>query len=280
MTDNKRLNEVIRVVKRPSNFVMIDKAFLEDTRLSYKAKGMLAYLLSKPDNWKVIVTNLVNNSTDGKASIYAGLKELKDCGYYEKKPIRNEDGTRIMRWESTVYEVPISLLTDFQDIENLDIENLFIENREHNNNYITKELDINNNHVKSSQTMTDVEKKIKAYKELIKDNISYADLLITNPYDTSLIDEFVDIILDMLITRTDTIRIGGENKPRELVQSALMKLTQANIELVLEQYKEHGERIKKKRQYILTMLYNSTMELNSHYSNWVRSDMARGGEQN
>ena len=89
MSEDKRLNEVIRVQKRPSNFVMMDKSFLEDIRLSYKAKGILAYLLSKPDNWKVIVGNLVNYSTDGKASVYAGLKELKECGYYEKIPIRN-----------------------------------------------------------------------------------------------------------------------------------------------------------------------------------------------
>ena len=90
MSEDKKLNEVIRVKKRPSNFVMMDKTFLEDDRLSYKAKGLLAYLLSKPDDWKVIDGNLVNSSKDGKASVYAGLKELKECGYYEKVPVRNE----------------------------------------------------------------------------------------------------------------------------------------------------------------------------------------------
>lgn len=125
---------------------MMDKTFLEDTRLSYKAKGILAYLLSKPDNWKVIIGNLVNSSADGKASVYAGLKELKECGYYQKLPIRDEKKRKIVRWESTIYENPAlemiknsrdSLLTDFQEIENLDVENLYIENRERNNNYIT-----------------------------------------------------------------------------------------------------------------------------------------------
>ncbi len=93
MSQDKRLDEVIRVRKRPSNFVMMDKSFLEDTRLSYKAKGILAYLLSKPDNWKVIIGNLVNFSTDGKASVYAGLKELKDCGYYKKPRSGTNRGT-------------------------------------------------------------------------------------------------------------------------------------------------------------------------------------------
>lgn len=106
MSEDKRLDEVIRIQKRTNNFVMLDKGFLEDERLSFKAKGILAYLLSKPDNWKVIVKNLVNASAEGKAAVYAGLKELKECGYYEKVPVRNEQGTHIVRWESTIYEVP------------------------------------------------------------------------------------------------------------------------------------------------------------------------------
>lgn len=276
MSDDKRLDEVIRVQKRASNFVMMDKSFLEDTRLSYKAKGILAYLLSKPDNWKVIVGNLVNFSTDGKASVYAGLKELKECGYYEKIPVRNEQGTRITRWESTVYEVPLSLLTDFQELENLDIENQFIENRERNNNYITKELRVNNNHVQSCQEKTDRPPELEATLSIIHENISYEDLKLAHALDMELVDEFVNIILDTLLSQSQTIRINGENKPRELVKNGLMKLTYSNIEYVLEQFKEHGERIKKKHQYILSMLYHSTLELNAHYTNWVQSDRSRG----
>ncbi len=276
MSDDKRLDEVIRVQKRASNFVMMDKSFLEDTRLSYKAKGILAYLLSKPDNWKVIVGNLVNYSTDGKASVYAGLKELKECGYYEKTPIRNEQGTRITRWESTVYEVPLSLLTDFQEIENLDIGNQFIENREHNNNYITKELRINNNHVQSCQERTGRQPELQATLSLIHANISYEELKLAHALDMNLIDEFVGIILDALLSQSQTVRINGENKPRELVKANLMKLTYEDIEHVLSQFKEHGERIKKKAQYILSMLYHSPMERNAHYTNWVRTDQEKG----
>jgi hypothetical protein len=117
MATDKRLNEVIRVVKRPSSFVTIDKTFLEDSRLSFKAKGILAYLLSKPDNWKVIVANLVNYSSDGKASVYAGLKELKEYGYYKKIAVRDKVGV-ISHWESTVYEVANVPLTNFREVDN------------------------------------------------------------------------------------------------------------------------------------------------------------------
>ncbi|MBS4931766.1 MAG: hypothetical protein KH020_10685 [Clostridiales bacterium] len=281
MSEDNRLNEVIRVKKRPSNFVMMDKTFLEDERLSFKAKGILAYLLSKPDDWKVIVGNLVNSSKDGKASVYAGLKELKECGYYEKVPIRNEQGTRIIRWESTVYEVPISLLTDFQEIENQDIENQFIENRERNNNYNTNKLNITNNHVISSQSKADrcgSEKDkndmtdVQAYESIIKKNIAYDDLLLSYPLDQALIDELVNIMLDTILSKGEYIRIGGEKKPRTLVSSVLLKLGYNNVEYVLEKYKSQQNRIQKKHSYLLSMLYHSAMETDAHYTNTAQAD--------
>ena len=90
----------------------MNKSFLEDNRLSMKAKGILAYLLTKPNNWKVIVADIVKHCKDGKSAIYAGLKELKENGYYKKEEIRSEDGSRIVRWESTVYEVPMEIFSD------------------------------------------------------------------------------------------------------------------------------------------------------------------------
>lgn len=278
MSEDKRLDEVIRVRKRPNNFVMLDKTFLEDDRLSFKAKGILAYLLSKPDNWKVIVGNLVKYSKDGKSAVYAGLKELKECGYYVKTPIRSEDGRRISRWESTVYEMPDSLLSDFQEIDNEEIENQYFENRERNNNYYNKKLNINNNHVSLSvreedkTDETDEKNSVENTLEVIHDNIGYEQLRQTNPEDMGLIDEFVNVMLDTLLSKSGVVRINGEEKPRALVQSQIMKVGYDDILLVLMQFRQHKERIQKKQQYILSMLYHAPMERNAHYTNLVHAE--------
>lgn len=87
-----------------------------------------------------------------------------------------------------------------------------------------------------------------------------------------LIDEFLNVILDALLSQGETVRISGESKPRELVRSNLMKLTNADIIYVLQQFKEHGKRVKKKTQYILSMLYHAPMERKAHYMNWVQAD--------
>lgn len=278
MSEDKRLDEVIRVRKRPNNFVMLDKTFLEDDRLSFKAKGILAYLLSKPDNWKVIVGNLVKYSKDGKSAVYAGLKELKECGYYVKTPIRSEDGRRISRWESTVYEMPDSLLSDFQEIDNEEIENQYFENRERNNNYYNNKLNINNNHVSLSvreedkTDETDEKNSIENTLEVIHGNIGYEQLRQTNPEDMGLIDEFVNVMLDTLLSKSGVVRINGEEKPRALVQSQIMKVGYDDILLVLMQFRQHKERIQKKQQYILSMLYHAPMERNAHYTNLVHAE--------
>ncbi len=97
---------IIRVQKDKSNpYVVINKTFLNDTNLSFKAKGLLSYLLSKPDNWTVYTVDLIKSSKDGKDAVVSGLKELKNLGYLEKYSIRDDKG-RISHWESIIYEVP------------------------------------------------------------------------------------------------------------------------------------------------------------------------------
>ena len=279
MNEDKRLDEVIRVKRCPKSFVTMDKTFLEDDRLSFKAKGILAYLLSKPDNWKVIVGNLVNYSKDGKSAVYAGLKELKECGYYVKTPIRSEDGRRISRWESIVYEVPKSLLTNFQEIENEKLENQYLENRERNNNYYNNNLKLSKNHVslsvreKNKTGLTDEVTKLKITLDFVHETISYEQLKQTNSGDIALIDEFVDVMLDVLLSKDGVVRINGEEKPRVLVQTQIKKIKYDEILLVLLQFKQQKKKIQKKKQYMLSMLYHVSMEKNAHYTNLVRADL-------
>ncbi len=357
MREDKRLNEIIRIKKHTNNFVIMDKTFLADERLSFKAKGILAYLLSKPDDWKVIVGDLVKQSKDGKTAVYAGLKELREYGYYTKVPVRNEDGTRIVRWESVVYEVPCdvkeqetedteetscddlaaesmksnvqqetvtqenektksnttsdqertkkvsrfigktkkaktisnsvqkvqqneetsapSLLPSFQEVENQDIGNQFIENWERNKNYTNNINNTNNdsNLVKSSQTKTDGQSVFEQTLSVIHDNIAYEDLKeACSEKDMKLVDDFVTIMADALLSKSDTVRVGKEEKPRELVKSSLMKLDFFDIQDVLCRFKSYGEKIIKKQAFILSMLYRQPIEKNIWLTNQLYVD--------
>ena len=44
-------NTIVRAARR-HRFVIIDQRAIEDTRLSWAARGLLGYLLSRPDDWR------------------------------------------------------------------------------------------------------------------------------------------------------------------------------------------------------------------------------------
>lgn len=102
---------IIRVQRRDNPFVQIDKRPLEDSRLSWKAKGLLAHLLCKPDNWEVSVQDLIERSKDGRESVQSALKELREYGYAELKVVQNEQG-KLMGKTWVIKEMPELLPTD------------------------------------------------------------------------------------------------------------------------------------------------------------------------
>ena len=97
---------IIRVVRHVQNFTIIDNAALRDIRLSFKATGLLAYLLSMPDEWTPRRDQLAEVKTDGVASIRAALKELTEAGYLVRKVERLPDGRTVT--VSHVYETPVA----------------------------------------------------------------------------------------------------------------------------------------------------------------------------
>lgn len=91
--------------KRTNPFVQIDKKMLSDLNISWKAKGILAYLLSKPDNWVTYASDIEKQATDGRDSVASGIKELLAAGYMERKQIREKG--KFKGYEYSVYEYPV-----------------------------------------------------------------------------------------------------------------------------------------------------------------------------
>jgi len=86
-------NTKIQLQQTEKLFKLFSITTARDKRLSYKARGVLFYLLSKPDGWKGRVFDLVNNSDrDGINTIKSALRELVDCGYARLKTERTKEG--------------------------------------------------------------------------------------------------------------------------------------------------------------------------------------------
>ena len=92
-------------IHKEDNFVIIDKAFLLNEEISLKAKGLLALLLSYPDNWQFYKAEIVQHTTDKENSLNSGLKELMENGYIVRKQRKDENG-KFEGYEYHVYEKP------------------------------------------------------------------------------------------------------------------------------------------------------------------------------
>ena len=78
--------------RKKNGFTQISNSLLEDTRLSWRAKGLLCYMLSRPDNWKINKTDLYKRGTEGRDAMTNALKELKQLGYLHVYPNKNAQG--------------------------------------------------------------------------------------------------------------------------------------------------------------------------------------------
>ena len=92
--------------KREHNYTVINNKVYDKNQLSWQAMGLLGYLLTKPDNWKVMVAELVNVTKNtkkptGSNGVYNIINELKEKGFISVR--KNSDGST----DYTVYDEPI-----------------------------------------------------------------------------------------------------------------------------------------------------------------------------
>jgi len=96
---------IIRIRRHGRPFTVVDNALLEDGRLSFKAKGLLAYLLSRPQGWRACRKHLAKVGTDRATAVASAIAELRRLGYVELRRLRGDDGT-LAGTEVCVHERP------------------------------------------------------------------------------------------------------------------------------------------------------------------------------
>lgn len=137
-----------RVYKESGNFVTVHKNFIHDPNISWKAKGILLYLLSRPDDWQVYEKELEKHSLDGRDSLKNGIKELETTGYIVRTRKRDDKG-RLREYEYSVYEQPNQNGLSNVGLSNVGKTNTGLSNVGKpvptNNDFTNNELTNNNN---------------------------------------------------------------------------------------------------------------------------------------
>lgn len=91
-------------------FVQIANVALQDSRLSFAARGILAYVLSLPPDHHLTADWLEGQSPTSRRDVRAALKELGALGYYRKT--RRSGGKGIWVWEQVISDAPIEQAND------------------------------------------------------------------------------------------------------------------------------------------------------------------------
>ena len=100
------------------------------------------------------------------------------------------------------------------------------------------------------------------------------------PADKAVLYEILELLVETVTSKKKFLRICGEEKPKEVVKSRLMKLDSSHIQYILECLKENSTQIRNIKQYLLATLYNAPVTVDSYYSAQVRHEFGWGGREN
>ena len=97
-------------IEKTKNYTVMSNYHLRDQNLSFKAKGLLSFMLSLPENWDYSLNGLVAVSKESIKAIRNILKELKENGYLVIEQDRGDKG--YYKYNYIIYEVPIDRIKD------------------------------------------------------------------------------------------------------------------------------------------------------------------------
>lgn len=89
--------------QKSDNYSVIYNECFQNPALSARAKGIFAYLMTLPDDWKIYKQELGKHFKEGRDAINTAFDELEKAGYITKTPERGKQG-RLDGWDYTVYE--------------------------------------------------------------------------------------------------------------------------------------------------------------------------------
>mgnify|MGYP007118570066 FL=1 len=99
--------------------------------------------------------------------------------------------------------------------------------------------------------MMDENDRYQEYFDYFSDQLSMDLLKKDYPYDSEMLDNILELIVETVCTKRPLIRIGAEERPAEIVRSRFMKLNAEHIRYVMDCFKENTTKIRNIRQYML-----------------------------
>jgi hypothetical protein len=164
------------------------------------------------------------------------------------------------------------------DFQNVDTNQTYVNKNDFN--YIEYQSIHQKTHApdtrQSQSEKMDMIDMMAAYREIVHENIEYDCL--KERYDPARVDEYVQIMLDAICSRKDSVRVDCSDYPVEVVKSRLLKLDSSHLEYVLNCMAKNTTKVRNIKNYILTALYNSYVTIDNYYRAEVNHDLYGGNK--
>ena len=252
-------------------------------------------MLSLPEDWDYTTKGLAHICKDGVDSITTALKELERHGYLTRQRLRYENG-QLGDIEYTIHEKPVN--AEKQEYspkrENPRQVNPGQAKPEQAEPGQENPAQLNTNPQRTKKSKTDNIKDpsinlsgragggrppdgmdriglIDAYSKIIKENIEY-DCMVSR-YGKERLDETVELMLEVVLSKRPYIRIAGDDFPREVVKSRFLKINSGHLEYVFDCIDKNTTKVGNIKAYLLAALYNAPATMDSYYRAEVNHDL-------
>lgn len=272
-------------VEKTKDFTVMSNHHLRNGKLSLKAKGLLSLMLSLPEDWDYTTKGLACICKDGVDSIGSALKELEQHGYLTRRRIRFENG-RLGDIEYMIHEKPVSGETERDSPERENPEQVKpIQGEPEQGKPAQLNTDSSNtDRLNTHQSIypagpeaagcrdgMDQMELADAYREIIRENIEYG--ILAERHGKQRMDETVELMLEVVLSKRPYIRIAGDDFPREVVRSRFLKINSSHVEYVFGCIDRNTTKVGNIKAYLLTALYNAPATMDSYYRAEVNHDL-------
>ena len=268
-------------VNKNVNYTVMSNHHLQDKRLSLKAKGLLSYMLSLPDDWDYSLKGLTVGCKDGLDSVRTAVLELEEHGYVRRQKVRNAKG-QIIDYDYQVYESPVEdapavpgkeggpsnpsaskspksrmkpCSSPFLDFPNLAEPNLEKATQQNTNKQNTKRQSTNlSGQTAETEDFDQMATRVRAeFREKLEIDI------LAKRYAPEMLQELLD-------------NIGKQAQTTKAIRLRLDKLTSQHVEYIFDVMANTTQPIKNIMAYLRTTILNAPTTMEHYYQaqgNWL-----------
>lgn len=252
-------------IEKTKDYTVMSNYHLRDRNLSYKAKGLLSFMLSLPEDWDYSLAGLCAISKESRDGIRSILKELQEHHYVEIEKVRGDKG--YFEYNYLIYEIP-----HFIEIQN-ELNNPDMENPHLDNPNVETTTQINTNIINTNKQIDKDDKTISSFFMPEEHNILTLELVnrgFINETDTQIF--YYDKLFEDLLS--------DGNSYKDLVQIIHYIIPR----VVNRKFKDDdGNDINNKYGYFKNAIISNINKLNYEYEDlygddgydWLNDDLER-----